>query len=402
MASGIPDLPGVDSTLAFFREGYRFVGNGCDRVGAPAFRTRLMLRPVTCMRGPEAVRAFYRPGRMTRRGAMPASVVALLQDRGSVQTLDGSAHRVRKALFMDMMGDDRLGEARRLLAEEWQTAADGWRGRTVALRDELPPVMTRVALRWSGIDPEGTDVAQRAEELSAMIEGAGGLGPSHLRARWLRARSERWARETILTARSGGGDSVIARIARHRDADGEALRDDVAGVELLNVLRPIVAVARFVVFAAHALHVHMAPAGPVGEDDAHRLGEEVRRVYPFFPVIGGRVLQPFDWRGTAFAKGDWLLLDLYGTNHDSAAWPAPGDFRPDRHRDPRADRLVPQGGGDYHLDHRCPGEWLTMALLTEAILALTSMGYRVPPQDLDISTRRFPPWPADGMRIAPA
>jgi fatty-acid peroxygenase len=45
--------------------------------------------------------------------------------------------------------------------------------------------------------------------------------------------------------------------------------------------------------------------------------EEVRRYYPFLPAIGGRALHDFDWHGMRIAKGTWVLLDLYGTDHPS-------------------------------------------------------------------------------------
>lgn len=48
--------------------------------------------------------------------------------------------------------------------------------------------------------------------------------------------------------------SAAQVIASHRDADGTLLPPAVAAVELINVLRPTVAVARFVTFAALALH----------------------------------------------------------------------------------------------------------------------------------------------------
>ncbi len=38
-ASAFPTRPGFDSTLAFLREGYGFVGRTCDTLGSDAFRT---------------------------------------------------------------------------------------------------------------------------------------------------------------------------------------------------------------------------------------------------------------------------------------------------------------------------------------------------------------------------
>jgi len=51
-ARGIPVLPGL-STAAFLREGYGFIGNRCRALESNAFRTRLMLRQVTCLCGPK-------------------------------------------------------------------------------------------------------------------------------------------------------------------------------------------------------------------------------------------------------------------------------------------------------------------------------------------------------------
>jgi len=408
-SGAITKLSGYDSTAAFLREGYTFVGSRCRDLETDRFRTRLMLRPVTCLCGVEAAREFYQPGRMSRRGAMPASVLALLQGKGSVQTLDGHAHAERKAMFMNLMTSEALQHARTLFAEEWEAAARTWQGCEVSLRDGVNGVLTRTAMRWCGINPAGQDVAARNEEFTAMIDCAGSVGPGWLRAKYLRTRAERWARELIRKIREGAPDigGATRHLALHRDTGGNRLDDQIAAVELLNILRPIVAVARFIVFAAHALHVHRAfiPEGQ-HEDQNRSIGHEVRRLYPFFPVIGGRVLNPFDWRGAEFERGEWLVLDLFGTNRDASVWTSPATFRPERHlaQEAPAYGLVPQGGGDFQTGHRCPGEWLTVELLTEAVAQLRALDWDAPDQNLRVSLRDIPPWPQGGMRIrvAPA
>jgi hypothetical protein len=86
------------------------------------------------------------------------------------------------------------------------------------------------------------------------------------------------------------GESPAAAIARHRDADGRPLDESVAAIELLNLLRPMVATARFVAFAALALHRYPETRDPVRAGDAEHATafvHEVRRFYPFFPAIGG-------------------------------------------------------------------------------------------------------------------
>src|SRR5699024_1154959 len=128
---------------------------------------------------------------------------------------------------------------------------------------------------------------------------------------------------------------------------------ETAAVELLNILRPIVAVARFITFAALALHEHPAARDALqgGSKKArHQFAQEVRRFYPFFPFVGGRVLEPFQWRGHHFNHGDWFLLDLYGTNHDPRLWDEPQVFDPERFAAGGVNEynFIPQGGGDVH------------------------------------------------------
>ena len=104
----------------------------------------------------------------------------------------------------------------------------------------------------------------------------------------------------------------------------------------------------------------------------------------------------FDWQGHRFSQGDWVLLDLYGTNHDRRIWGDPEAFRPERFREwnGSAFNFIPQGGGDHHHTHRCAGEWITIELMKEAVRLLTrEMRYAVPPQDLRIRLSRMPAIP---------
>ncbi|MFC6490261.1 cytochrome P450 [Nitratireductor sp. GCM10026969] len=405
--SSIPVLSAFDSSLAVLKEGYRFIGNRCDALGSDIFRTRIMLSDVVCMRGPAAAEIFYRKGRFTRRGAMPRTALALLQGRESVQMLEGEAHRHRKHMFMEMMSDDALARAADLFRGEWEAVMQDRTGRHIVIHDAVGRMLTRTAIRWCGLGLRDAEPERRAEELAAMIDGAGRIGPSHARARLLRRRCERWARGVIHDIREGllllDHGMPAERIALHRDPSGDLLSLKAAAVELINLLRPIVAVGRFVVFAAHALHTQPSAAGRLSadasEEEVTAFVQEVRRFYPFFPVIGGRVLEAFTWRGHPFAPGDWVLLDLYGTNHDPGAWTEPETFAPARFYDwaGNAHMPVPQGGGGFLTGHRCPGEWLTIALTGEAVRRLLATKHRVPEQDLEIPMNRFPTGPRSGF-----
>lgn len=41
--------------------------------------------------------------------------------------------------------------------------------------------------------------------------------------------------------------------------------------------------------------------------------QEVRCFYPFFPAIGRRALEAFEWRGHRFEPGEWITIGLMQT-----------------------------------------------------------------------------------------
>jgi fatty-acid peroxygenase len=186
------------------------------------------------------------------------------------------------------------------------------------------------------------------------------------------------------------------------------LEPSTAGVELLNVLRPTVAVNRFVAFAALALHqnewwrVRLRGARAT-EPELEAFVHEVRRLAPFFPAVAARVRRDFEWHGVCFRQGQSVLLDLFGSNRDPRTWPQPTAFRPDRFLDGTGDafQLIPQGGGDHARGHRCAGEWATIELCKVAVRTLASdLTYDVPEQDLSVPLTRMPSAPRSGFVLS--
>lgn len=412
--TSFPQASGLDSSLALLREGYTFGTRRFARHGTDVFTTRIMLRPTVYTMGEDAARMFYHPGRFTRKRAMPPTVLWLLQDKGSVQQRDGAAHRRRKDMFMSLMGPAELRRLGDLFDEVWLAALRRWEhADRVVLHDAVQEVLCRAVCRWTGVSLSSEQVRRRTDEFAAMIDGAGSIGPRNWRGLLFRMRSEHWMRDFIGEVRAGAREvpegSAAHVVAWHRDEHGDLLDVDVAAVELINVLRPTVAVARYITFAALALHVHPEAAEQLAADDGlTHFVHEVRRYYPFFPFVGGRVREPFTWRGARFDAGQWVLLDLYTTNHDERLWDAPGTFRPKRFRDwnGSAFNFIPQGAGRHETTHRCAGEWITIELVKRATrLLTTSMTYEVPPQDLQVDLSRMPARPASGFvirRVRPA
>lgn len=397
----VPRAPGLDHTLSLFVDPYRFISTRCKALGTDVFQTRIMLRKAFCAVGEEAARVFYHPDRFTRRGAMPITALKLLQDHGSVAVLDGEAHRHRKQMFLSLMTPARLQALADAVEDGWRAQVGQWESmREVVLSREVQKLLCREVCAWAGVPLEASEVGQRTRELVAMFEGAGAVGPQNWRGQLLRARTERWLRGVVRRVRAGELSppeaSALHAIAWYRGLNGELLDPEDAAVEIINVLRPTVAIERYVTFAALALHEHPEQRERLLAGDDKYLEmfvQEVRRFYPFFPAVGGRAKSAFDWRGHHFPEGSWILLDLYGTNHDARVWAEPDTFQPERFRDwdKSAFNFIPQGGGDHHANHRCAGEWLTIEILKRAVRMLAAgMSYEVPTQDLRIDMHRAP------------
>ena len=405
----IPKDRGFDDSLELLSEGYTFISKRCDDLQTDVFQTRLLLQKTICMCGRDAAELFYNRERFVRSGAAPRQLTQTLFGKGGVQGLDGEAHTRRKAMFMALMSEGELQRMVALTAEGWSVYAQKWTGAgQVVLFDETMELLFRAVCSWAGVPLQEDEVAKRTREMADLISSAAAIGPHYLEGRLSRHDAEHWAGGLIQEVRRGTltppSGTALGQIALFRDGDGNFLSEHTAAVELLNVIRPTVAVSRYLVFCAHALHEHPEWCERLREDDTYLepFVQEVRRFYPFFPFAAARVKETFRWRGLRFEKGTRTLLDLYGTNHDSRLWEEPGAFKPGRFHNWQGDpyTLIPQGGGDHYLNHRCAGEWLTIEVMKEAVRALTrAVTYEVPPQDLTLELSKMPALPESGLVI---
>ena len=407
--STFPKDPLPDSTIALYLEGYQFISNRCARFDADLFETRLLLRKTICMRGQAAARLFYDPNRFSRHGAFPRRGLKSFLGNGGVQTLDGKAHYNRKMMFMRLMTPENIKRLTATTSHYWREYAAKWeRMKRVVLYDEAAEILCRAVCEWAGIPLAEKDVRVRTQDFLAMIESPAALGPRHWRGKRARKRAEKWMARIIDDIRenklSAPPESAAFAVAAHRELNGELLNSRIASVELINVLRPTVAVALYVVFIAHALHEHSEMLQRLRErpDYADLFVQEVRRFYPLFPTVAALVKSEFVRNGFRFEKGTWVLLDLYGTNHDPKSWSNPSQFAPERfeNRAPSNYDFIPQGGDGYQ-NHRCAGEWLTVELMKQALHFLTEeIEYEVPRQNLTIDLSRVPAIPASRFVIS--
>ncbi|MFI7012518.1 cytochrome P450 [Streptomyces sp. NPDC050145] len=402
-----------DSTLPLLVEGYAWLPDRRRRRDGRPVTGRLLGKKVVALHGPDAVRFFYDERHVVRRGALPGPVLDTLFGRGAVHTLDGARHRVRKALFTALLQDrgglDRLAAD---LADQWTRARRRWDDLDrLVFFDEAGLLLTRAVCDWSGVPLSGDEAEGTARDLIAMVDGFASAGPRHLRARRARSRQEHRIARLVTEVRDGDREapdgSVLRAVADHRDDDGRLLDPHTAAVEILNVLRPTVAVAWFLTFAAHTLHRWPEHGKRLADGDAawaRAFAQEVRRFYPFAPFVAGIAAADLRWAGQDIPEGSMVLLDLYGQNHDPELWPEPYTFDPGRFlgREPGRDELVPQGGGDPAVHHRCPGEDVVLTVLETLIPHLAELPYPVPEQDLRIPLGRVPTAPRSGFVMTPS
>lgn len=408
--SEITSRTGVDRTASFLWQGYEFLPRLWRRYGTGGCEIRLLGRRTVCLVGAEAMELLYDQRRFQRAGALPGAVRHTLVGDGGVQGLDGIAHRYRKAMFMRLLDPGALAALVAPTRARWQQAVAGWTGQArPVLFDEAARVLTAAACEWLGIPLPAAELPARAADQVAMVDAFATVGPRHWRGRLARRRSEAWIADLVRRVRDRRlpvpEDSGLAVVAAYREPDNGPLDPRTAAVEVLNLLRPTVAVAWWVVFAAHALHRHPGwHARLRGGDpaDLERFVQEVRRFYPFAPAVGARVREEFTWRGHRFPRGRLVVVDVYGTDRDPARWADPDVFDPDRFsgRQIGPYELVPQGGGDPHRGHRCAGDDATVRLLAESVRVLAGLDYQVPQQDLRIPLRRMPTRPRSGVVLS--
>ncbi|MFP4091842.1 MAG: cytochrome P450, partial [Cyclobacteriaceae bacterium] len=374
------------------------------------FETRLLGEKAVCLHGEEASRLFYDTELFKRDGATPKHIQKSLFGEKGVQTLDDAAHRHRKEAFMSLMSRERLEELQHIHASHWEMFIRKWEkmGKTVIF-DETQLLMCRTSCEWAGVPLPETEVARRKDDLMGMIDAFGAIGPRLMRGMLARKRAEKWIMELVEQVRSGEisprPDTAMYTFAMHRDLNGQLLDKEVAAVEIINVIRPTVAICWYHTYLALALYQYPKYVDWLrqgGDEELEAFVQEVRRYYPFVPFLGARARKPFEWQGYHFKENQLVLLDIYGTNREDKRWGKAEVFWPERFikREENEYEFIPQGGGDHYKNHRCAGEWVTISIMKVGLDFLVNrLDYELPEQDLGYSLSRMPSGPRSGLII---
>ncbi|MGR6740658.1 cytochrome P450 [Microbacterium sp. F1-18] len=391
------------------------------RAGARSAPMGLLGDPAIFVRGAEGVEVFYDEDRVHRHGAMPGIVQETLFGHGSVHSLDGQDHRHRKATFLDVAyEDEQVERLRPHLVAQWRSEIDEWvAGGDRSAYDAAVGAFGRAVMQWAGLPGTPAAKTRWAARLAQIVDGFGvPYSPEYLLA-WVNRRwSDRHAQHLIEAVRDGDLDSdpgtALDAWAWHRDRAGVLLPARLAGIELQNSMRPMIAVARFVAFAAKELHDRPEWRQRIAAETAERetldggplavaFAQEVRRTAPFVPMLPARAVADIELDGQRVAAGGRIVLDILGTNLDDRSWERAGEFTPERFigvDDYEAlPAFIPHGGADVATGHRCPGEKLAIAGLATAIAALSHPGVTILGDGLEVNTRRLPTKPASGGRV---
>lgn len=394
---------------SLFNAGYGALEKLHEEANAPVVKAKLLNQEVFAIYGQSAAKKFYDAKNFKRANAMPKPILKTLQGETGVQTLDGKEHLKRKGIFMDLMTPDRMEDYRKLLEKNLAEALNKQHG-TFELYSLTKNVLFRTICTWSGINL-GQLTEQEIDELAndqvAMFEGVNSAS-NHLNGVAGRKKSEKWAQELLKEAREHplDEDSNLALyvFAEAKDTNGELLPLETAAVELLNIIRPTVAITVWVALMGNALfnkkNVYQKLADNFDELRDSFI-EELRRYYPFFPMIPAISIQDVEVDGYIIPKDSWVVLDIYGTNHDTRSMEDADTFKVDRFVGKTKKvsydeeyEMIAQGGGDFRKMHRCAGEWITLhTLRVFSDKLINDYSFSVPEQDWTIPMDQFPTYP---------
>lgn len=398
----------VDHTLTLLQEGYLFIKNRMDQLQSDIFETRLLGKKVICMSGLEASKLFYNQKIFRRKGALPKRVQKTLFGVNGVQTMDGQRHTSRKKFFMEALNQEQQERLTKITAKKWEMAASRWeQTREVVLFDEMNDILCQAVCEWAGVPLTLDEGMYRSEDFSTMVNTFGEIGLKYWEGKKARSRTEKWIRGMIEDTRNAKirpeKNTALYKASFYKEWDAKPMDTKMAAIELINIMRPIIAISRFITFAALGLHEHKECREKLFSGDENFMEmfvQEVRRYYPFAPFLGARVKRSFIWKGYRFKKGNLVLLDLYGTNHDRHLWEKPNEFRPERFQEKKDNSFdfIPQGGGETSKGHRCPGEGITIELMKISLdFLIHKIEFDVPKQNLEYSLIKIPSLPEDGF-----
>lgn len=410
MTKEMPKDGNLDHTLNLLKEGYYFIINRKKELNTNIFETVLLGEKTYCLTGSEGAEIFYDSKLFKRNGAAPKRVKKTLFGENGVQGLDGEAHWNRKHMFMQLMDKRAMQEINALVSKHWHRYFNNKAIHTqINMYEASKYVFFKTACEWVGVTVKKSEEKKRISQLSNLFESPAAIGLKHWKGRVSRSTANHWIEKIVQDIRLGNliidKDKALYKFTWHKDINNELLETKVVAVEILNLLRPMVAVAVWVTNIGVGMHQFPQSAKDLQNGDNKKIEmfiQEVRRYYPFFPFLVARVKKDFEYNDFELKKDTLTLLDLYGTNRDPQSWTNPDQFIPERFAnwEQTPFSFVPQGGGSHDFGHRCAGEFVTMEMLKSTMnILINDITYNVPKQNFELDFNHIPTIPKDGFTI---
>jgi len=409
MVKPIPKGEGLGSTFAWLNEGYLFLSNRMNQSNSDIVELKLLGKKFITMRGSEAAELFYDPSRFIRHGVIPQNIADIIIGKNTVFHLDDEQHHFRKKLYMNVMNEEQMKKLDHISRLQWNVAIERWKQtKEITLLDELEKLFTIIVCNWVGIPLYARNVDVRTNDIRAMLSAFSNKGTKYFQGNQAKKRARRWMSYIIRQVRTGwlhaDEDTPLYQIAWHENSNGKLLSIPIVADELLNIIRPFVAIARYVCFGQLAIMQKPGTKQRLKGDSQYMESfiHEVRRFYPAVPFVAAKARESFIWKEIYFPKNRLVLLDLYGSNHHPHTWNEPEKFLPDRFQyldDKKKSQLIPQGALDMVYGHRCVGEAITIQMMKTSLEYLIQLDYEVPEQDLKYSLSQIPSHPNSKIKL---
>jgi fatty-acid peroxygenase len=413
---------GFVNLIKLFRRGYDFMPSIRNRHSdTDIIRTMIAAKTIYVLGGEQGARLFYNNDLFERQNVLPSHIVNTIFGAG-IHIKDNSEHQRRKQLFinMDMKNRERLVN---ILYDTFRKYVQWWQEKDkFSIYTECQILLAEVGCKYIGLSENqlyDINMRELSQRLIEMVDAFGAHIPfsfpknSVYRGKRARKAVHAWLLSFIKSYKKGEQDIFPKDTPGNILCSTSFLTDDDVAVELINLIRPIAAVSKFIAFSVLLgfRNSHTVPTCPnvINYDslekwtDGDNFVDEVRRLMPFVPFLGALTRKQFSIGRHTIREKSIFLLDIYGTNHDENIYDDPYEFKPSRYViDQRNDyNYIPQGGGKVAETHRCPGEWITNVILKMTCCFILSNKSSIfilyPRQDLSINMKRIPTMVKDGV-----
>jgi cytochrome P450 len=307
-------------------------------------------------------------------GEANAAVLKPALGPNSVLTLDEAPHMRQRKLLLPSFHGERIARYGELIREVTLREMESWPvGEAFSLRPHTQRITLAVIMRAVfGV----TDDA-RLERLSGLIDAFSvrvnaiiafpmlqrDLGRWSPWGRFLRARAaldefiyeEIGIRRAKIVAGESGHDDVLSLLLGARDDDGAGMSDEELRDELLTILGAghettatglAWAMERTLRFPR--VHARLRETVAGGDDEyLEATIKETLRARPVIIDVGRRLTAPVQIGGYEIPAGCYAMAAIAALHYREDLFPSPGEFRPERFLDGKADSYawIPFGGG---------------------------------------------------------